>query len=130
MILISKADSIAPDKILFSKLLGVSEVFWSFTCIFKSKLFCTLLRLAKYQTEMLLCIAKEQFRSRGQIKSKVSSKKTPWLDTNDQKFNCNNADGHSQTGNLKKNQQVEFKRQAEEQKQWGVPWDCLHTVAY
>ena len=72
----------------------------------------------------------EQFRSRGQIKSKVSSKKTPWLETNDQKFNCNYADGHSQTGNLKKNQQVEFKRQAEEQKQRGVRWDCLHTVAY
>ena len=47
--LISKADCIARDKILFSKLLDVSEV---------SKLFCTQSHLikkqrAKYQTEML-----------------------------------------------------------------------------
>ena len=33
---VSKADCIAQDCILFSKLLEVSEVFLSFTCIFKS----------------------------------------------------------------------------------------------
>ena len=39
---VSKADCIAQDCILFSKLLEVSEVFLSFTCIFKSKLLCML----------------------------------------------------------------------------------------
>ena len=37
---VSKADCIALYCMLFSKLLEVSEVFLSFTCIFKSKLLC------------------------------------------------------------------------------------------
>ena len=41
-----------------------------------------------------------------------AKKKTLTVDTDDRTFNCNNADGHSQTGNW----QVEFKRQTEEQK--------------
>ena len=44
---ISKADCIAWDKILFSKLLYVSEVFWNFTCIFKLKLLFPQSRLMK-----------------------------------------------------------------------------------
>ena len=39
---VSKADCIVQDCILFSKLLEVSEVFLSFTFIFKSKLLCML----------------------------------------------------------------------------------------
>ena len=86
------------------KLLEVSEVFWSFTCIFKSKLLCTQSHLtkkrrAKYQTEMLLRIAKQLFR----YKKCFQRNNTLTVDTNDQKFNCDNADGHSQTGNWKKN---------------------------
>ena len=37
IMLISKADCFARDYILFSKLLEVSEVFQSFTCVFKWK---------------------------------------------------------------------------------------------
>ena len=58
---------------------------------------------AKYQTEMLLGIAKQQFKSRGQITFQVSSEKnTLTEDTDDQTFNCDNVNQHSQTGNLKK----------------------------
>ena len=40
------------------------------------------------------------------------------MDTDEQTLNRDNADGHSQTGLIeKKNRQVEFERQAEEQKQ-------------
>ena len=52
-------------------------------------------RRAKYQTEMLLQIPNEQFR----YKQCFQQKKTLTGDTNDQKFNCDNADGHSQAGN-------------------------------
>ena len=31
-----------------------------------------------------------------------AKKNTPTVDTDDRTFNCNNADGHSQTGNCKK----------------------------
>ena len=41
---------------------------------------------------------KQQFRLRVQ----VTSKKTLTLDTNDQTFNCDNANGHSLTGNRQK----------------------------
>ena len=52
----------------------------------------------KYQTEMLLWIVKRQFR----YKQCFQRKNTLTVDTDDQKFNCDNADGHSQTGNRKK----------------------------
>ena len=65
-------------------------------------------RRAKYQTEMLSRIAKQQFR----YKQCFQQKNTLTGDTDDQKFHCDNADGHSQTGNRKKSRQVEFERQA------------------
>ena len=55
-------------------------------------------RRAKYQTEMLSRIAKQQFR----YKQCFQQNNTLTVDTNGQKFNCDNADGHSQTGNHKK----------------------------
>ena len=60
VMLISKADHIARDKIWFSKLLDVSEVFWNFKSTFKSKLLFLQSRLMKSrgQTEMLPCIVK------------------------------------------------------------------------
>ena len=78
--LISKAVCIAWDKILFSKLLDVSEVFWSFTHIFKLKVLCTQSRLIKSKGKNVKqrCYRvsrKQQFWSRGQITSKVSSEK-------------------------------------------------------
>ena len=66
------------------------------------------------------CVSrKQQFRSRGQITSKVSSEKNTKhpVDTDDEQFNQDKADGHLQTGNRKKNRQVEFERQAKELKQ-------------
>ena len=55
-------------------------------------------RRAKYQTEMLSWIAKQQFR----YKQCFQRNNTMTVDTDDQKFNCDNANGHSQTGNRKK----------------------------
>ena len=66
-------------------------------------------RRAKYQTEMLSQITKQQFR----YKQCFQQTNTLIVDTNDQNFNCDNADGHSQTGNQKKKcRQVEFEKQA------------------
>ena len=87
--LISKADCIARDKILFSKLLDVSEVF---------ETLCTQSRLMKNKGRNIKggCYhisRKQQFYSRGQItKYKLPAKKplTPII-------NGDNADGHSQT---------------------------------
>ena len=46
---------------------------------------------------------KQQFRSRGPIASKASSeKKNLTVDTDEQTFTCDNANGNSQTGNRKK----------------------------
>ena len=53
---------------------------------------------AKYQTEMLSRIAKQQFG----YKQCFQWKNARTVDTDDQKMNCDNADGHSQTGNRKK----------------------------
>ena len=83
-------------------------------------------RRAKYQTEMLSRIAKQQFR----YKQCFQRNNTLTVDTNGQKFNCDNADGHSQTGNQKKKcRQVEFKRQAVRTKATRSALRlCLHTV--
>ena len=83
-------------------------------------------RRAKYQTEMLLRIAKQLFR----YKKCFQRNNTLTVDTNDQKFNCDNADGHSQTGNRKKKcRQVEFKRQAVRTKAMrSILRLCLHTI--
>ena len=43
---------------------------------------------------------------RSNYKWSFEPKNTLIVYTGDQKFNCNNADGHSQTGNQQKNQQV------------------------
>ena len=112
------------------KLLEVSEVFCSFTCIFKSKLLCTQSHLtkkrrAKYQTEMLLRIAKQLFR----YKKCFQRNNTLTVDTNDQKFNCYNAKGHSQTRNRIKCWQMEFERQTVRTKATRSALRlCLHTV--
>ena len=57
-------------------------------------------RRAKYQTDRLSRSQKRQFRSKGQITGKVSREKnTLTVDNDDKKFNHDNANGHSQTGN-------------------------------
>ena len=73
--------------------------------LLKSKLLCAQSRWrAKYQTEMQSCIAKLS-NSGQKVKLQVefpAKKNTLTVDTDDRTFNCNNADGHSQTGNCKK----------------------------
>ena len=63
-------------------------------------------RRAKNQTEMLSRIAKQQFR----YKQCFQWNNTLTVDTDDQKFNCDNADGHSQTGNRKKKMSASWTR--------------------
>ena len=119
--------------ILFSKLLDVSEVFWNFTCILKSKLLCTQSRWrAKYQTEMQSCI--EKLSNSGQkVKLQVKfpvKKNTLTVDTNDRTFNCNNADWHSQTGNRKKLASRIHKTSWRTKATRSALRLCLHTVTY
>ena len=61
------------------KLLEVSEVFWSFTCIFKSKLLCTHSRLTKSEGRniKLRCYRESQNSFSGT--RNVFSETTPWL---------------------------------------------------
>ena len=51
-------------------------------------------RRAKYQTEMLSRITKQQFRYKQCFQQN---------NTDDQKFNCDNDDGHLQTGSREQN---------------------------
>ena len=70
--LISKADCIARDKILFSKLLNVSEVFETFEYVIMSHK----KQRAKYQREMLSHIAKKAILvKRSNYKVKLRAKK-------------------------------------------------------
>ena len=106
--LISKADCTAGDKILFSKLLDVSEVFWNFTCLFKLKLLCTQSRLIKSRGQNIKrrCYGVLQKTAilvkSSNYKHSFQQKKHPeTVDTDNQTFNCDNADGPSQTCNWK-----------------------------
>ena len=90
--LISKADCIARDKILFSKRLDVSEVFETFMQAITSH---------KKQGEISNGDAiayRENSNSSQEVKlqSKVASEKknAQTVDTDNQTFNCDNADGH------------------------------------
>ena len=103
---VSKADCIARDYILLSKLRS-SWRFLKFSEALRDIQIETFMyaitshkkRKAKYQTEMLSQIAKQLFW----YKKCFQRNNTTTVDTNDQKFNCYNAEGHSQTGNRKKN---------------------------
>ena len=74
VMLISKADCITRDKILSSKLLGVSEVFESFMHAITSRK----KQRAKYQREMLSRVAKTAILvKKSNYKVKLPAKKTP-----------------------------------------------------
>ena len=111
------------------KLLKVSEVFWSFTCIFKSKLLRTQSRLTNSEGRniKLRCycewrMAKQQFS----YKQCFQRNKTLTADTDDQKFNCDNADW---TFTNRQCREVEFERQAVRTKATRSSLRlCLHTV--
>ena len=77
---------------------------------------------AKYQT---YC-KNSNSSPRGEITRKVSSeKKHPeTVDTDNQTFNCDNADGHSQTGNQKNIGKYNSKATGSAARL------CLHTVTY
>ena len=77
---VSKADCIARD-IAFKaqKLLEVSEVFWSFTCIFKSKSLCTQSRLTKSEGRNIKLRCYCESRNSNSGTSNVFSETTPWL---------------------------------------------------
>ena len=82
---------------MFSKLLDVSEVFETFMYAITSHK----KQRAKYQTEMLSHIAKTAVLvKRSSYKYSILQKKHPQtVFTDNQTVKCNNADGHSQTGN-------------------------------
>ena len=84
-------------------------------------------RRAKNQTEILSRIAKQQFR----YKQCFQRNNTLTADTDDQKFNCGNADGHSQTGNRKKINvgKLNSKDKPWEQRLREAPWDFVYTLS-
>ena len=112
------------------------EVFWSFLKLYLYIQIETFMyaitshkkRRAKNQTEMLSRIAKQQFR----YKQCFQRNNTLTADTDDQKFNCDNADGQSQTGNRKKINvgKLNSKDKPWEQRLREGPWDfvLIHTV--
>ena len=63
------------------KLLEVSEVFWSFTCIFKSKLLCTQSRLTKSEGRKIKLRCYRESRNSNSGTSNVFSETTPRLQT-------------------------------------------------
>ena len=83
-------------------LLEVSEVFWSFICIFKSNLYVHNHVSQKAKGEISNRDAIPNRETAIQVQAMFPTKNTLTIDTDDQKFNCDNANGHSQTGNWKK----------------------------
>ena len=112
------------------KLLEVSEVIWSFTCIFKSKLLCTQSHLTKSEGRNIkLRCYRESWNSNSGT-SNVFSETTPWLQT----LMTRNSTAIMPMDILKqaiekKSQQVEFERQAVRTKATRSALRlCLHTV--
>ena len=109
--------------------LEVSEVFRSFICIFKSNLYIHNHVSQKAKGEISNWDAILNHETAIQVQAMFPTKNTQTIDTDDQKFNCDNANGHSQTGNWKKYRQVEFERQAIRTKAMRSALRlCLHAV--
>ena len=107
--LISKANCIARDIILFSKLLDVSEVFETFMYAITSHK----KQRAKYQREMLSHIEKTTLSvKRSNYKVMLPAKKNT-LRLKTPIINCDNADGHSQTGVIEKISASTIRKQRE-----------------
>ena len=113
------------------KLLEISEVFWSFTCISKSIL-CTQSGLTKSEGRniKLRCYRKSQ-KSNSGTSNVFNKKKKPWLET---PMTRNSTaimpmDIHKQAIGKKNCHQVEFERQAVRTKATRSALRlCLHTV--
>ena len=82
--------------------LEVSEVFRSFIRIFKSNLYIHNHVSQKAKGEISNWDAILNRETAIQVQAMFPTKNTQTIDTDDQKFNCDNANGHSQTGNWKK----------------------------
>ena len=109
--------------------LEVSEVFRSFICIFKSNLYIHNHVSQKAKGEISNWDAILNRETAIQVQAMFPTKNTQTIDTDDQKFNCDNANGHSQTGNWKKYRQVEFERQAIRTKAMRSALRlCLHAI--
>ena len=113
------------------KLLEISEVFWSFTCIFKSKLLCMQSSLTKSEGRNIKLRCYHELWNSNSGTSNVFSEKTPWLETS----MTRNSTAimlmtiHKQAIKTKKCRQVEFKRQAVRTKAMRSTLRfCLHTV--
>ena len=112
------------------KLLEVSEVFWSFTCKFKSKLLCTQSRLTKSKGRNIKLRCYRESRNSNSGTSNVFSETTPWLQT---PMTRNSTaimpmDIHKQAIE-KKCREVEFERQTVRTKATRSALRlCLHTV--
>ena len=110
-------------------LLEVSEVFWSFICIFKSNLHVHNHVSQKAKGKISNWDAIPNCETAIQVQAMFPTKNTLTIDTDHQKFNCDNANGHSRTGNWKKYRQVEFERQAIRTKAMKSALRlCLHAV--
>ena len=83
-------------------LLEISEDFWSFICIFKSNLYVHNHVSQKAKGEISNRDVIPNRETAIQVQAMFPTKNTLTIDTDDQKFNCDNANGHSQTGNRKK----------------------------
>ena len=80
----------------------LTEVFWSFICIFKSNFYVHNHVSQKAKGEISNRDAIPNQETAIQVQAMFPTKNTLTIDTDDQKFNCDNANGHSQTGNWKK----------------------------
>ena len=113
------------------KLLEISEVFWSFTCILKSKLLCMQSRLTKSEGWNIKLRCYHESWNSNSGTSNVFSEKTAWLETP----MTRNSTAimpmtiHKQAIETKNCRQVEFERQAVRTKATRSTLRlCLHTV--
>ena len=99
------------------KLLEVSEVFWSFTCVYSNRNFYVRnLFSQKAEGEISNWDAIVNRETAIQVQAMFPAKSTLTIYTGDQKFNCDNADGHSQTGNRKKKMGSETRKTSRKNK--------------
>ena len=111
------------------KLLAVSEVFWSFTFVFKSQLLCTQSLLTKSEGGNIKLRSYRESQNSNSGTSNVSSEKTPWLQT---PMTRNSTaimpvDIHKQAIKTKKIGKLNLKDKLSEQKQREAPWDFVYT---
>ena len=128
---VSKADCIAWDYILLSKLWGswrflkFSEALYVYS---KQNFYVHNHVSQKAKGEISNWDIIPNRETAIQVQAMFPTKNTLTIDNDDQKFNCDNANGHSQTGNWKKYiGKLNLKDKPKEQKQREAPWDFVYT---